>query len=272
MSIERVKEVMENNNNMPSANEISPVDSSIRLNNVWFRYAGSSSPYILKNMSLDIKPESTTAIVGESGEGKSTLIKILLGMYVPCKGDAIFGKVSYDSLNTKDWLRLCSVVMQEGMIYSGSILSNIALTDEKPDKEKAAEALRIACLDDFVNSLPMGLNTKIGNTGIGLSGGQKQRLLIARAVYKNPEIILMDEATSSLDAATESSIVSNLMQFCRTKTVIIAAHRLSTIMHADTILFLKDGQIAESGTHTELIQKGGHYYNLFKQQISNGIT
>ena len=272
MSIERVQEVMENNNNIPNAIEVSPVDSSIRLNDVWFRYAGSSSPYILRNLSLDIKPESTTAIVGESGEGKSTLIKILLGMYVPCKGDAVFGKVSYDSLNTKDWLRLCSVVMQEGMIYSGSILSNIALTDEKPDKEKAVEALRIACLDDFVNSLPMGLNTKIGNTGIGLSGGQKQRLLIARAVYKNPEIILMDEATSSLDAATESSIVSNLMQFCRTKTVIIAAHRLSTIMHADTILFLKDGQIAESGTHTELIQKGGHYYNLFKQQISNGIT
>ena len=272
MSIERVQEVMENNNNIPNAIEVSPVDSSIRLNDVWFRYAGSSSPYILRNLSLDIKPESTTAIVGESGEGKSTLIKILLGMYVPCKGDAVFGKVSYDSLNTKDWLRLCSVVMQEGMIYSGSILSNIALTDEKPDKEKAAEALRIACLDDFVNSLPMGLNTKIGNTGIGLSGGQKQRLLIARAVYKNPEIILMDEATSSLDAATESSIVSNLMQFCRTKTVIIAAHRLSTIMHADTILFLKDGQTVESGTHTELIQKRGCYYNLFKQQISNGIT
>ncbi len=271
MSIDRVQEVMDNKTAQEDTEGYAPIDSSIKLKNIWFRYAGSSSPFILKDLSLCIEPGPTTALVGESGEGKSTLIKILLGIYRPCKGEALFGQINYNALNAKDWLSLCSVVMQEGMIYSGSILTNIALMDEKPDKEKATEALKIACLDNFVDSLPMGLNTKIGNTGIGLSGGQKQRLLIARAVYKNPEIILMDEATSSLDAATESSIVSNLMRFCRTKTVIIAAHRLSTIMHADTILFLKDGQIAESGTHTELIQKGGHYYNLFKQQINNGI-
>ncbi|MDE6028285.1 MAG: peptidase domain-containing ABC transporter [Muribaculaceae bacterium] len=239
----------------------------IELKGVWFKYAGTHSPYVLRDIDLLIERGKVTALVGESGCGKSTLIKLILGFYIPQKGGMLLGGNDVREVDNADWLSHCGVVMQETRIFSGTILENIALSSDEPDVDKTLEILETVGLKTFVDTLPMGVHTKIGVAGIEVSGGQKQRLMIARALYKNPDILIMDEATSSLDANTERMIVENLNRYGEGKTIIIAAHRLSTVQNADKIVFIKDGRIAEVGTHSELVSLEGDYWNLVKNQL-----
>ncbi|MDE5806893.1 MAG: ATP-binding cassette domain-containing protein, partial [Muribaculaceae bacterium] len=239
----------------------------IELKGVWFKYAGTHSPYVLRDIDLLIERGKVTALVGESGCGKSTLIKLILGFYIPQKGGMLLGGNDVREVDNADWLSHCGVVMQETRIFSGTILENIALSSDEPDVDKTLEILETVGLKSFIETLPMGVHTKIGVAGIEVSGGQKQRLMIARALYKNPDILIMDEATSSLDANTERMIVENLNRYGKGKTIIVAAHRLSTVQNADKIVFIKDGRIAEVGTHSELVSLEGEYWNLVKNQL-----
>lgn len=268
MSYERLDEIIgeteeEAEEPTPAAREGEP----ICLDSVSFKYAGSKSPYVLRNLTVEIPAGKTTAIVGESGCGKSTLIKLLAGIYCPAMGELRAGGMRLTERTRKEWLRHCGVVNQNGYIFSSSVLANIGLCDEKPDRARAEATARAACLHDFIETMPMGYNTRIGTTGVELSGGQKQRLLIARALYKDPEVLLLDEATSSLDAANERRITENLRQARRGKTVIVAAHRLSTVRDADLILFMRDGRIVERGTHEELLAVQGGYWQLVNNQL-----
>lgn len=254
-----------------SSNQLSPVNiQGISLINLSFKYDGSFNTFVLRNINLDIVKGQTTAIVGASGSGKTTLIKLLLAFYVPNEGKVLLDGADLKHINADWWREQCSAVMQDGYIYSGSILENIALADEFPDMDRVIYATKIACIDAFINKLPLKYNTKIGKQGIELSGGQKQRIFIARAVYKNPEFIFFDEATSSLDANNEIEIVSNLQTFFKERTVIIVAHRLSTVKNADRIIVLDNGRIIESGTHKDLIYQQGAYYRLIKNQLELG--
>lgn len=265
MSNERLEEVMDYDDTPDMKRDCLKPDMELR--NVWFRYPGSSNPYIIRDMCLRIKPGTTTAIVGESGCGKTTLIKLLLGFYEPQKGDLLLGGIPVSEIDRDKWLSRCGVVMQSGYIFSDSILGNIALSADNIDRDRVVEAARTAGLHDFVDSLPMGYNTRIGASGMELSGGQKQRLLIARAVYKNPDIMFFDEATSSLDAINERLITERLLEIQRGKTLIVAAHRLSTVKNADRILFIKGGTIVEDGTHSELLELRGEYFRLVSNQL-----
>lgn len=242
----------------------------IVFSNVSFKYPGSFSPLVLRNLNCTIPVGKTTAIVGASGSGKTTLLKLLLGFYKPTAGTVTVDGLDISTIDTNDWLKSFGVVMQSGYIFSSSILENIALADETPDREKAEQAARLACIDDFIATLPMGYDTRIGASGLDLSGGQKQRLLIARVIYKNPDIIILDEATSSLDANNERRIVENLETFCKGKTVVVAAHRLSTVKNADNILFIHDGTVRESGTHATLVKERGGYFALVQNQLELG--
>ncbi|MGO4293374.1 peptidase domain-containing ABC transporter [Chitinophaga sp. RAB17] len=272
ISVERIDEIhrKEDENN---ADKIPPPDvihDGIFLEDVSFKYDGSYQPYVLKNISLHIPKGQITAIVGSSGSGKTTLLKLLLGFYSLQNGRISIDKTDMRNVNTDHWRNRCGIVMQDGYIFSGTILENIALSDDTPDIQRLWEALRIACLDDFINSLPMKFNTKIGNSGADLSGGQKQRILIARAVYKNPDFLYLDEATSSLDARNEKAIINNLDSFMKNKTVVIVAHRLSTVKNADQIIVLEKGEIIEHGTHTELVQSRNKYFELIRNQLELG--
>lgn len=208
--------------------------------------------------------------VGTSGSGKTTIIKLLLGYYHALGGEISIGNTNIDQYNMKWWRRQCGVVMQDGIVFSESIARNIAVDDGEIDKERLAWAARIANIDEYIMRLPLKYNTLIGQDGIGLSQGQKQRLLIARAVYKNPQYIFLDEATNALDANNERTIVENLMEFYKGKTVIVVAHRLSTVKNADQIVVIEKGQIIETGKHQELIANQGAYYNLVKNQLELG--
>lgn len=243
-------------------------EGQIEFKDVSFKYAGTFSPYILKNINLIIEKGKTIALVGESGCGKSTLIKLILGFYIPQKGQLSLGSHDVKDMDNSDWLSHCGVVMQEAKIFSGSILENIALSDITPDLNKVRNTLNVVGLSGFVDSLPMGVHTQLGVSGVEISGGQKQRLMIARALYKDPEILILDEATSSLDANNERRIVDNLFNFGRDRTVVIAAHRLSTIQNADKIVFMKEGCIAEIGSHDELLALHGDYWHLVRNQLS----
>lgn len=243
---------------------------NIKIENVSFKYPGNYNPFVLTDLTFNIPNDSVTAIVGASGSGKTTLLKLLLSYY-----NSSNGKISLDNQDIKDvfsneWRRKCGIVLQDGHIFSGTITENIIFSDDEIDYEKLNYATKIACIDTFIESLPMGYNTKIGNVGIQLSGGQKQRILIARAVYKNPHFIFFDEATSALDAENEKIIHDNLQSFFRGKTVIIVAHRLSTVKNADQIIVLKNGKIVEQGNHKELVQNKSDYYNLVKNQLELG--
>lgn len=242
-------------------------NEDLRFENVSFKYPGSYSPLVIKNFSAIVPHGKTTAVVGASGCGKTTLIKLMLGFYAPQSGCVSVGGVNLAQVDGDDWLRCCGVVMQNGYIFSGTILQNIAIADASPDMEKAREAAKVACIDDFFSSLPMGYHTKLGVAGLELSGGQKQRLFIARAVYKNPRVLFLDEATSSLDAGNESAIVENLARYNRGRTVVVAAHRLSTVRRADNIIFMRRGELVEQGTHDELVARRGAYYKLVKEQL-----
>ncbi|TAI48090.1 peptidase domain-containing ABC transporter [Flagellimonas allohymeniacidonis] len=239
----------------------------IRLRNISFRYLGNDEN-VIKGLSLTIPANKTTAIVGASGSGKTTLLKILLKFYEPAKGSIMYGDHNLNNISHKAWRSSCGVVMQEGYVFNDTIAYNIAVGADVIDQERLIDCMKLANIYDFVQSLPLGLNTQIGNEGIGISTGQKQRLFIARALYKNPDFLFFDEATSALDAKNESVIMKNLNRFFKNKTAIVIAHRLSTVQNADQIVVLDDGQITELGTHRELIHQQGVYYDLVKNQLA----
>jgi ATP-binding cassette, subfamily B, bacterial len=247
-----------------------PDKKDIFINNLSFQYEGPHSPFALKDIDLFIEENKTTAIVGSSGSGKTTLLKLLLGFYQPVSGEILVGDTRLTNLSLKILRSKVGAVMQNGFLFPETIASNIAPGNEEIDEDRLVKAAEIANIKSFVESLPLGYNTKIGSNGHGLSEGQKQRLLIARVIYKNPEIIIFDEATNSLDAGNEKVIVENLSLFFKGKTVIIVAHRLSTVKNADKIVVLDGGRIVETGTHDTLIEGRGAYYNLIKNQLELG--
>jgi len=246
-----------------------PTNTPVLLNNISFRYTGGLDP-VIKNLTLEIPANKTTAIVGASGSGKTTLMKLLLGFYKVDEGDITVGNFNLRSISQKEWRRNCGVVMQEGYIFNDTIAKNIAVGEDYVDKEKLAHAIDVANISDYIEGLPLGYNTKIGSEGNGLSTGQKQRMLIARSVYKNPKFLFFDEATSALDANNEKVIMEKLNTFFKDKTAVVIAHRLSTVKNAHQIVVLDKGKIVEQGNHEELIKLKGNYYNLVKNQLELG--
>ena len=247
-----------------------PENKTIHIKDLWFSYDGADRDYVLEDINLEIPQNKTTAIVGASGSGKTTLIKLLLGFYPLNKGTICIDKVPLKSINNRVWRQKTGVVMQEGYIFSDTIAGNIAVGEEVIDKEKLLKAVEIANIREHIDSLPLGYNTKIGMEGKGVSQGQKQRLIIARAVYKEPDFLFFDEATNSLDATNERIIMDNLTEYNKNKTVVIVAHRLSTVQNADNIVVLDKGRIVEQGTHKELTALRGVYYQLVKNQLELG--
>lgn len=242
---------------------------NIEIRNMSFRYTGSDQ-YIFENLNLIIPYRKTTAIVGISGSGKSTLMKLLLKFYEPNSGEIKLGNVNFTNISPRVWRNHIGVVMQDGYVFNEFIADNIAVGDDIIDKEKLKKAVSIANIKEFIETLPLTYNTKIGNEGLGMSGGQKQRLFIARAVYKSPEYIFFDEATSALDANNERTIIKNLEYFFNGRTAVIIAHRLSTVKHADKIIVLNHGKVIEEGNHKELIELKGEYYRLVENQLELG--
>ncbi len=247
-----------------------PADKTIELTNISFTYPGAGNEAVLKNIDLIIPQGKTTAIVGTSGSGKTTLLKLLLKFYETYKGNVKVGGNDISNLSHRAWRQSIGVVMQESFMFSDSIAANIGVGHEIINTVKLKEAATVANVLEFIESLPLGFNTKIGAEGIGLSAGQKQRILIARAVYKNPDYIYFDEATNSLDANNETIIMKNMATFFENKTVVVVAHRLSTVKNADQIVLLNNGVITERGTHAELVRLSGEYYTLVKNQLELG--
>jgi ATP-binding cassette subfamily B protein len=246
-----------------------PKDASVALQKVSFRYIGSDQ-LVLENMDLEIPANKVTAVVGVSGSGKTTLMKLLLKFYEPINGEIKMGNYQLKNISQKAWRNECGVVMQEGYIFNDTIANNIAVGVDYIDKKKLAHAVDVANIKSFIETLPLSYNTKIGMEGVGLSTGQKQRLLIARAVYKNPNFLFFDEATSALDANNEKEIMGKLNTFFKNKTVVVIAHRLSTVKNADQIVVIDKGHIVEKGTHKELVASKGNYYQLVKNQLELG--
>jgi ABC-type bacteriocin/lantibiotic exporters, contain an N-terminal double-glycine peptidase domain len=247
-----------------------PEQRDIRVEELCFSYDGADRDYVLENINLTIPQNRVTAIVGASGSGKTTLVKILLGFYNPNKGGVKIGESPLQNINPHTWRSNTGAVLQGGFIFSDTIANNIAVGEEIIDKERMLHAVTVANIRDFIDSLPLGYNTMIGMEGSGISQGQKQRILIARVVYKNPEYIFLDEATNSLDANNEKEIMEQLHEFYKGRTVVVVAHRLSTVRDADNIVVLDNGHIAEEGTHNELTRKKGIYYKLVKNQLELG--
>ncbi len=291
ISLERLNEVYEvADEEGASANGLAfgtqlPQNKSVCVQNFSFTYAGAGNEPVLKNISLHIPEGKVTAIVGMSGSGKTTLLKLLLQYYDHYKGDILIGgenkeesQVLYNrgtslkAISPKYWRSQCGSVMQDGFIFSDSIARNIAVSDETPDYKRLIDACRTANILSFVEGLPLGFNTKIGAEGNGISQGQKQRILIARAVYKDPQYVFFDEATNALDANNEKDIMHNLRLFFTGRTVVVVAHRLSTVKEADNIVVLHNGSITEQGTHEELSRRKGQYYELVKNQLEMGAA
>lgn len=242
--------------------------TSITVENLSFKYDKLANEFILNNISFSIPKGKTTAIVGASGSGKTTILKLILGFYNPDSGNILIGNNSLNKYNIREWRMNCGVVMQDGYIFSDTIARNIILNNEKQNTALFQTAIKIAMLEDFIDSLPQGVNTMIGAGGQVLSAGQKQRLLLARAIYKNPKYVFLDEATNSLDTVNEMNIMHNIQDFLYNRTTIIIAHRLSTIQNAHNIVVLKNGCIAETGSHNQLIKNRKVYYNLVKNQLN----
>lgn len=247
-----------------------PEERTLRVEDVCFSYDGADRDYVLEHVSLAIPEHKVTAIVGASGSGKTTLVKLLLGFYEPNKGAIRVGNVLLKDMNPHVWRAHTGCVMQDGFIFSDTIARNIAVGAESIDKERLLHAVTVANIREFIDSLPLGYNTKIGMEGNGVSQGQRQRILIARAVYKDPEFIFLDEATNALDANNEKEIMEHLHRFYRGRTVVVVAHRLSTVRDADNIVVLDKGRVAEEGTHEGLTAKRGIYYKLVKNQLELG--
>lgn len=274
ISLDRLGEIhgKPNEDKTPGENgnqEIEPL-GSIRLENVSFQYEGPQSPFVLKNLNLTIPEGKVTAIVGSSGSGKTTLMKMLLQFYEPVKGDIHIGNKPFSLIPPGYWRSKVGSVMQEGTVFSDTIAKNISLSDEQVDFKRLKNAVSIANIKEYIEGLPNGYQTKIGNTGAGISTGQKQRMQIARAVYKDPDYLFFDEATSALDANNEKIIIENLEEFFMGKTVLVIAHRLSTVKHADQIIVLEKGEIVETGTHDDLAAQRGLYFDLIKNQLELG--
>lgn len=242
----------------------------IEMNDLVFKYDEYAEEYTIDNVNIHIPKGKITAIVGASGSGKTTLTKMMLGYYEPLRGKLKIGGVDIEAINKKWWRRQCGVVMQEGVVFSDTIARNIAADDNSIDKDRLLWAAKIACADEFIVKLPLHYNTLVGKGGVGLSQGQKQRILIARAVYRNPDYIFLDEATNALDANNERKIVENLDRFYQGKTVVVVAHRLSTVKNADQIIVLDHGSVVEVGNHKTLTAMRGVYYNLVKNQLELG--
>ena len=273
ISLERINEIhqMDDENGKEGLlTSFEDKNEGIDITNIMFKYDPHALRKTIDDVSIHIPQGKVTAIVGASGSGKTTLIRLMLGYYPVLEGQINIGNTDINKLNKKWWRRQCGVVIQDGVIFSESIARNIAVDDGDIDKERLLKAAEIACIKDYVMALPLKFNTKIGRDGVGLSQGQKQRILIARAVYKNPDYIFLDEATNSLDANNERSIVENLDMFYKGKTVVIVAHRLSTVKNADQIVVIDHGKVVEIGNHESLTAKRGAYYNLVKNQLELG--
>ncbi len=275
ISMERIGEIhSQSEEEMLSTNGTSsmfPIGRTLSIEGLSFCYEGPRSPRVLEDLDLVIPEGKVTAIVGASGSGKTTLMKLLMKFYAPSEGRIRLAGEDIKNVSTRLWRKRCGVVMQDGFIFSDSIARNIALSTEQIDMTKLMQATRLARIDEFIESLPLGYNTKVGPNGIGLSQGQKQRILIARAAYKDPEFIFMDEATSSLDANNEKVILQNLNAFFQGRTVLVIAHRLSTVKNADQIVVLEKGRIVEVGNHAELTKTRGQYFELVKNQLELGV-
>lgn len=270
LSMDRLSEVRDKPDEEDPTRELLreiPEGKEIRLQNLNFKYDPLSEYPTLNDINLVIPPGKQTAIVGMSGSGKTTLVKLLLGFYPPASGDIFIGDTPLGSYSIREWRKRCGVVMQDGFIFSDSIAGNIAPGVEHIDKKRLRHAAEVANIHDFIEELPLAYNTKIGQEGHGLSQGQKQRILIARAVYKDPEFIFFDEATNALDANNERTIMNNLQTFFKGRTSVVVAHRLSTVRNAEQIIVIEQGRIAETGTHEALIALEGRYYKLVKNQL-----
>lgn len=270
LSMDRLSEVRDKPDEEDPTRELLreiPEGKEIRLQNLNFKYDPLSEYPTLDDINLVIPPGKQTAIVGMSGSGKTTLVKLLLGFYPPASGDIFIGDTPLGSYSIREWRKRCGVVMQDGFIFSDSIAGNIAPGVEHIDKKRLRHAAEVANIHDFIEELPLAYNTKIGQEGHGLSQGQKQRILIARAVYKDPEFIFFDEATNALDANNERTIMNNLQTFFKGRTSVVVAHRLSTVRNAEQIIVIEQGRIAETGTHEALITLEGRYYKLVKNQL-----
>lgn len=273
ISLERLNEVhnqADEDQNIETKLTQLPVNCDICLKNVTFSYSGADRDYALDGVSLTIPANKVTAIVGASGSGKTTIVKLLQGFYEPLRGQITIDNTPLSLINPHIWRSKSGSVMQESFIFSDTIARNIAVAADKIDPDRLLHAVKVANIEDYINSLPLGYSTKIGMEGNGLSAGQRQRILIARAVYKNPDFIFFDEATNSLDANNESLIMKNLQSFYQGKTVLVVAHRLSTVRHADKIIVLDHGKVTEEGTHEELTARRGVYYKLVKNQLELG--
>jgi len=273
ISLERLNEIHgkeDEEQTIESKLAILPDKHDLSIQNLSFSYDGADRDYVLKNINLQIPQNKVTAIVGASGSGKTTLIKLMLGFYEPNMGSVKIGNTPLNVLNPHFWRSQIGSVLQEGFIFSDTIANNIAIGEDQVDIVRLRHASTVANIRDFVDALPLGYNTQIGMEGKGLSQGQKQRILIARAVYKNPQYLFFDEATNALDANNEKEIMDQLHTFYKGKTVVVVAHRLSTVRDADQIVVLDQGQIAEEGTHQELTDKRGIYYHLVKNQLELG--
>lgn len=270
ISIERLNEILgrkdEEDENI-NYKTVSTIPQDITFDHVDFTYGSPRSKLVLSNLNFKVPAGKTTAIVGLSGTGKTTTIKLMLGFYPPLRGNVYVGNTPLSKYSFKDWRRHCGVVMQDGFIFTDTIAANIATGFETIDTIRLQKVARMANIDEFIDKLPLKYDTIVGKSGMGLSQGQRQRLLIARVLYKNPEYIFLDEATNSLDAKNEHQIVDYLNTFFKGKTVVIVAHRLSTVCHADNILVMSNGEIVEQGNHQQLIAQKGAYYELVKEQL-----
>lgn len=273
MSLERLNEIYETEEEEDLQIDYLdklPTNKTIEMRNVSFRYYGAGNDSIFKNLNLTFPEGKTTAIVGMSGSGKTTILKLLLRFYDYEEGEILIGGKKLEQLSFSLWRDSCGAVLPDNYIYADSIERNIVINEEFPNEERLRKAIEISNLDDLINEQPFGLATKIGTSGRGISQGQRQRLMIARAIYKDPSFIFLDEATSSLDAKNEKTIIENLQQFYKNKTVIIVAHRLSTVKNADNIVVLNKGEVVEQGNHNELTSRKGYYFDLVRNQLELG--